>query len=530
MIDSRRSRSAIGLILAMAIAPQAALAQAAPPGSPQKAPAAAPSPPPSAPPGPQTPAAAPSTPIASLPAGAPQPVDPATIALRPDQSALLRQALDQAASQGFADKAFTPPQLDGLLQSTDPAVRQRGEALLKTAVLRYAAAVHRGRLADSDFDDEWGLRPAAFDPAPGLAAALGGDRLAQWLASLPPPYAGYRQLAKVLADFRAIAARGGWQTLPAGDPVKPGAMDPRIPALRQRLAAENPAFQPPPAADDTLDPATDEALKLFQQRHALKDDGVLDKATLAALNVPVEARIDQIMANMERWRWLPDSLPAQRVQVNIAGAVMTYFKDDKPALSMEAAPGKPTDRTPMLMSQIRSIVLNPPWNIPADIARKETLPKARAHPGYLEREGIHIIHTANGGERLQQEAGPKSALGRVKFDFANTYGVYLHDTPERAAFSRASRLVSHGCVRLEKPRDLAALMLQGQGDWNPAKIDKVIDAGDTQRVGLTQPVAVFLLYWTAFVGPDGGVIFLKDAYNWDHELLQRISDQKYSKA
>ncbi len=457
---------------------------------------------------------------------APAPAEPAT--LRPDQVALLRQALDQAPAQGFADKAFTPPGLDALLQSADPAARQRGEAMLKAAILKYAVAVHRGRLTGAEFDDEWGLRPAAYDPEPDFDAALAKNTLPAWLAALPPGYAGYRQLVKGLADYRAIAAKGGWRTLASGATVKPGGVDDRIPALRVRLAAEDPAAPPapaPPTAPNVLDDPTDKALKAFQARHGLEANGALDKPTLTALNQPVGQRVLQIMANMERWRWLPETLPADRVQVNIAASVLTLYKADRPVLSMRTASGKPDDHTPMLESQIKSIVFNPPWNVPESIAKKELYPKERADPGYFAREDIHIIKTAD-GQRLQQAAGPKSSLGLVKFDFDNRYGVYLHDTPSRGAFARRGRMVSHGCVRLEKPQDLAAMLLEGDGGWDKASISSTIAAGDTKRVPLAKPVEVLLFYWTAFAGPDGAMNFTNDPYNWDHELLQKTAGVK----
>ncbi len=485
--------SALAVLLAMACGPELALAQS-PPANPPSAPA----------------------PPAALPP------------LTPEQVAVMRQALDMAPSQGFPDKAFTPAGLDALLQSPDPAARQRGEAMLKASVLRYASAVRRGRLIGSQFEDEWGLRPAAYNPEPDFQAALAQNKLAEWLAALPPAYAGYRQLVKALADYRAIAAKGGWQTLAAGPTVKPGGADDRIPALRARLAVEDaaaPRAPPTGAMPQGLDDPTVAALKAFQVRHGLEANGTLDKPTLAALNAPVGQRVLQIIANMERWRWLPDSLAPDRVQVNIAAAVLTLYKADQPVLSMRTASGKPDDHTPMLESEIKSIVFNPPWNIPASIAKKEIYPKERADPGYFAREDIHVIKTAD-GERLQQAAGPKSSLGLVKFDFDNRFGVYLHDTPSRGAFARRGRMVSHGCVRLEKPRDLARLLLEGDGGWNQDLITSTIQAGETKRVALAKPVEVLIFYWTAFAGADGAMNFRNDPYNWDHELLQRLGGEK----
>jgi murein L,D-transpeptidase YcbB/YkuD len=253
----------------------------------------------------------------------------------------------------------------------------------------------------------------------------------------------------------------------------------------------------------------------------LEPAGTVGKATLAALNVSARDRVRQIEANMERWRWLPATLPTHRAQVNIAAAILTVFDADKPVLSMRAVTGRPGDETPMLSSTIHSIVLNPPWNVPSSIATKELWPKERAHPGYLAAHDFRVIDTGS-GTRLQQKAGSKSALGRIKFDFDNPYGVYLHDTPTQGTFSRYSRLASHGCVRLARPLDLAKLLLQDNADWTPDAIDAAIAKGATVRARLNEPVAVFLFYWTAYASADGRVSFVGDPYGWDAELANRL--------
>jgi murein L,D-transpeptidase YcbB/YkuD len=449
-------------------------------------------------------------------------------ALSPQDVTLMRQALDQAAAQGLDAKALTAPGMDALLQSQDPDKRRRGEAVLKAAVARYARQVHSGRLDTSDFDDEWDLRPTPFDPKTGLEAALAQNGLAAWLASLPPPQPGYHQALKQLAFYHDVAAKGGWVRMAPGPKLEPGAEGGRIAALRARLAAEDPLA--PATGPDRLDAPLVEALKAFQRRHGLEDDGALGPGTIAAMNVPVQTRIAQIEANLERWRWLPRDLPPERVDVNVPAALTTLVKGGQVALEMKAAPGRKTDHTPMLQSSITAIVLNPPWNIPQSIAESEILPKEREHPGYLQDEEIQVIDAPDGGQRLQQMAGPKSALGQVKFEFDNRFGVYLHDTPAKAAFDRQTRTVSHGCVRLEKPKELAAQLLQGQADWSPESLSMAIDAGDTRRIALDRPMPVFLFYWTAYAGPDGRIIFYPDPYGWDQELLQKIEDKGSSHA
>jgi murein L,D-transpeptidase YcbB/YkuD len=264
-----------------------------------------------------------------------------------------------------------------------------------------------------------------------------------------------------------------------------------------------------------------EALRRAQRRYGLNPTGSAGPQTVAALNVPVGERIHQIMANMERWRWLPSEIEKNRVQVNIAAAVLTVFEGDAPVMSMKAVTGRPGDETPMLVSQIHSIVLNPPWNVPSSIANKELWPKEKAKPGYLKRNGFRVIDTGDGGKRLQQSS-ENSALGKFKFDFANNFAVYLHDTPAQAGFARFDRLASHGCVRLEKPADLAKLLLKTTPEWPADTIDKTVSAGKTVRAKVAEPVAVYLLYWTAFANPAGQVSFRADPYKWDGTLASKI--------
>ena len=443
----------------------------------------------------------------------------AAITLRPEQATLLEQTLADADSQGLEPKAYAPAGLHALLASDDPQVRQSGQAQLVARTLEYARAVHSGRLPTAAFIDDWGLKPKAYDPAPEFARAVQQDQLKAWIEGLPPPYTGYEGLRQGLDIYRQIAARGGWKRISAGPALAPGASSPRVLELRARLAAEDPQVEA--SGGEAYDPALAEAVKRAQRRYGLQDNGVVSGQTLTALNVSVDERIGQILANMERWRWLPAELPTDRIQVNVAAAILTVFHADTPVLSMRAVTGRPGDETPMLSSKIESIVLNPPWNVPSSIATKELWPKERAHPGYLKAHAFTVI-SDGGGKRLQQHAGDSSALGRIKFDFPNTYGVYLHDTPSRGLFSSTGRLASHGCVRLQKPRDLANLVMQGDPMWTPDQIESTIASGNTVRARLPQPVSVFLLYWTAYMGADGMMNFRDDPYGWDEELMTRL--------
>ena len=375
-----------------------------------------------------------------------------------------------------------------------------GDALVRAALDR-ARALKTGRIDKTDFLDIWALRPEAYDPLPDFVAAVKADRLPQWALSLTPPYAGYEGLKRGLAVYESIRDAGGWPMLVAKSDSN---------VVRARLGIEDKSVSPTEKLT--------EALQRAQRRYGLNPTGLLDLRTLAELNRPVGDRIASIMANMERWRWMPRELPVNRVQVNIAAAVLTVFEGDAPIASMRAVTGSPDNATPMLTSSIHSIVVNPPWNVPSSIAKRELWPKGRAT---LIAQGYKIVGSPETGERIVQPAGPNSALGRLKFDFENPFAVYLHDTPSRAKFSSYDRLASHGCIRLEKPVPLAELMLRGDPKW-AGQVQAAIDTTKTQRVQLPQRVAVYLLYWTAFASTSGAMNFRADPYGWDKLLAGKI--------
>ncbi|WP_245942171.1 L,D-transpeptidase family protein [Sphingomonas gilva] len=424
-------------------------------------------------------------------------------ALSPAQAADLQQRLTEG---GYTQGLRYLPVPEHAPLDNDTLVR---------AALDYARAVHSGRLAAEDFKKDWGLRPAAYDPLPAFADAVRRDQIASWFVNLPPPYAGYDSLQAGLMRYRAIAEAGGWKPLTPGADMELGAKGKAVAELRERLSVEDPDVI---ATGDSFDAELKEAVVRAQRRYGLNPAGLVGPQTRAALNVPVERRVRQIMANLERWRWLPAELDTNRIQVNIAAAVLTVFEGDRPVMSMKGVTGRPGDETPMLQSAVHSIVINPPWNVPAGIAKRELFPKGAA---YLKANGFRVIGEGDGA-RLQQAAGPQSALGRFKFDFDNPYAVYLHDTPSQSTFSRYDRLASHGCVRVERPADLAQLLLRDDPAWGADAIQAAVDTGKTQRVKLPEPATVYLLYWTAYASADGTMNFRADPYDWDSQLAEKI--------
>lgn len=427
--------------------------------------------------------------------------------------------LDQAEAHGFRPNEFGQAQLHAMLASGDAAVRAQGEARLQRAVVAYARAQRGFRIAPAAFHPDWALRPGFYDADQDFAFALSQDRLDRWVATLAPPFERYRALQTALAQYRGIQARGGWPAIADGPPLKPGASGPRVVALRRRLAAENAA-----GAIDTASQRYDQTLAATvaraQARYGLPADGVVGATTLAAFNVPVEGRIEQIVANLERWRWMPRAWPRTRIEVNIPAAELAVYDQNREVTTMKVAVGTRTNRTPMLQSEIHSIVLNPPWNVPRSIATKELVPKGG---GYLARNGFRWVSDGAGGRRLQQRPGPGNSLGRIKFDFHNDFGVYLHDTSAKGVFDEDVRSVSHGCIRVERPEELAALMVERTPGWDVARIDSILQDTQTVRAPLDQRWPVIIAYWSTFVDSTGQVNFRNDVYDWDAAVTKLLS-------
>jgi len=442
-----------------------------------------------------------------------------------DQIGAMLQTLDTAPQQGFAPSAFGDvQQIAGLIQSADPAEHERGQRLLRSAILAYARAQHGLGLATADFPKEWGIRPASYDADREFRTALAQNRLDDWLKSLPPPSPRYTALVQALAAYQKLAAQGGWKPVPLGRPMRQGDRNSRVVALRDRLAFEDPVIANQ-AHTNSYDAPLADGVRRFQTRYGLKDAGFVGPETYQALNIPVTARVNQIRANLERWRWLPRNPPATRIEVDAASGALDYYKDDQDVMHMLAAAGKPDDQTPMLISAITDVVLNPAWHVPADIAKRELYPKQHRDHGYFAREGF--VKGTSGLAPIVQKPGPKNALGQVKFEFDNAYGVYMHDTPAKTAFSLAQRSVSHGCVRLQHALDLAKALLSSKSGSSPEGIDQALASGDTQTVNLPQSVPVFLLYWTAYV-QNGQMILRQDPYGWD-DMVVRLLDAPSSR-
>ena len=421
------------------------------------------------------------------------------------------EALGSAAFHGLDAAAFS-------VTADDPVAR---ELLLTDAFIRYAGALARGRVDPQKMERDWRIAAPAFDPAERLTAAIADDFGAA-LPDLAPHHPAYERLREALQRYRQFAMTG-WTSLPAGKSIRPRDHGGIVRQLRERLAIEG-YLAVTDRNGSLYDQATSAAVSRFQAAHGLPVDGVAGTATLAALNVPATTRVEEIALNLERWRLLPHVLEPARIEVNAAAAIATLYEEGQPAKTMRVIIGKARLPTPVLRADLESVLFNPPWFVPNSIYAEELGPDLRRDPSFMER-GNYVFREVHGQTQLVQLPGPKNALGQIKFDMPNTANVYMHDTPDRRLFARTNRALSHGCIRVEDPRDLARLVLDSPA-WTPEEINAAIGVGTTKRVPLLRPIPVYSLYFTAFVDPDGTIEFRDDLYGRD----QRLADALKAKA
>ena len=421
-------------------------------------------------------------------------------------------------------------------RAPEPARLADLDLLLTDAFLLYGSHLLGGRVDPESLHPRWEASPRGADLGMVLEDALDHRNIAGALQRLAPVHEGYRRLREALARERAFAESGAWPVLPRGPQLKRGDTGPAVALLRERLNAEGDLKK---KDGDKFDDDLDAAVRRFQWRHGLEQTGIVDRETHAELNVSAEARVNQIKLNLERWRWLPQDLGRRRIEVNIAAYELQVIDDDEVALRMRVVVGKAYRRTPVFSDTVRYIVLNPNWHIPKTIAVDELVPRIQKDSTYLERFGMHVVGpdskevdprkvdwkamTAETFKfRLRQEPGRLNALGRMKFMFPNRYDVYLHDTPSRRLFEEAQRDFSHGCIRIEKPMDLAVYLMK-KSRWNQEAIERALDEGTERSIYLPRPIPIHLLYFTAWVDEDGTIQFREDINGVDPPLSRALA-------
>jgi len=417
------------------------------------------------------------------------------------------------------------------------------DLLMTDAVLLYATNLIIGKVDQSKIVEGWDVPPNKLPKNDGISLnkALNSNDIAEALNNLKPDNFMYVHMRNGLKRYREISKNGGWSKVPPGKVLKLNETDVRVLLLRKYLIITGDLSASANSENDSIfDMNVENAVKQFQFRHNLNEDGVVGKGTLEMINVPIEKRIDELRINMERARWVFHHLPEDFMVVNIAGYNVRRLTDDSIVFYSKVIVGKHFHETPIFKGKLSYIVINPTWTLPYSITIKETLPKLQKNPNYLTEKNM-IIMDRTGKEidpstidfntlsknnfpyTVRQKAGPHNALGQVKFIFPNQYAVYLHDTPVRSLFSREERAFSHGCIRIDKKWELLMNLMDDPEVWNMNKINEIVASGKTTRVNLKSPIEILLLYWTAGADKKDKLYFDKDVYDRDASVLEELN-------
>jgi len=421
--------------------------------------------------------------------------------------------------------------IGALKQTKTPTAEQLATAdvLLSASYTALGEDLLTGQVDPRTVAQAWHVDPEEENVDSALVRNLRYERLDKALATMRPTDDDYAGLSKQLQNYRVIVAKGGWQKVPDTKNVKPDApANPAVlAAVRNRLAAEG--IVPASTANQASTSSTPEgekssttntydkdlaaAVALFQSRHGINVDSSLGKETIESMNVPASYRLAEIAANMERFRWLPRSFGSRYIFVNVSAFKLEAYDSGQKALEMKVIVGQEYQdkATPVFADSMETVVFRPYWNVTPDIAAKEVFPKGEA---YMARENMET-YRENGQLRVRQRPGPKNALGFVKFLFPNDFNIYLHDTPNHELFKEDVRAFSHGCIRVEKPAELAQWVL----GWPADKVQQEMDnPPDNKSVKVPKKIPVYITYFTTYID-NGQLYFGNDLYNRDDKLV-----------
>lgn len=457
-------------------------------------------------------------------------------ASHPDQlvwadEGLYGQLID--AIQGLSDHGLTPAQyhLDALLRLQPD--RQARDRLATDAWLSAAAHLASGKLDPVSIEPDWTAGSRATDLGQTLAAALSAHDIANSLEQLAPTQPQYLALRD---EYRRLRQQEPVVELqvPEGPILRAGTSGARVVALQQRLAQLE--LLTGDYQGGLMDAPTVAAVRLFQALQDLEPDALVGPATLAALNLGQQEKLDKLRVNLERWRWLPDDLGRRHLRVNIASFSITSWEDSAPVRTHLAIVGRTYRMTPAFSDEIEYLIFNPWWEVPDSIAQLDKLPLFRQHPELVTEQGFQVLDRdgqlvdpasidwnalsrGNFPYRLRQEPGENNALGWVKIMFPNPHNVYLHDTPAQELFEQRQRAFSSGCIRTQFPLELARWLLAETPGWDDGRIESILDSGEETRVNLARRVPVHILYLTAVSEEGNGIRYLHDIYQRDARVL-----------
>jgi len=459
------------------------------------------------------------------------------------------QAFQDAATKGLIPEDYDAPRwadrVQALNSKSEDAI-SLFDVAMTVNVMRYISDLRIGRVNPSHFNFEIPVQDKKYDLAEFVSDnAVDATDVPKLIAGVEPDSEEYRQTEAALAHYMDLAKQQGQaQTdlLPTiAKAISVGGTYPALPALLTRLQLEgdaesNATLTSPATFDSTLS----DAVKHYQHRHGFTEDGKLGAQTIKSLNVPMDFRVAQLQDSLERWRWLPEPYLHPRLMVNLPEFILRgYDPDHKLDFTMRVVVGqaKGGHDTPVFTHMMKYLVFRPYWSVPVDIARKELVPHIESNHGYLASKNFEVTNNkgviqtdytahqvAQGAVMVREKPGPKNSLGLVKFIFPNQYDIYLHSTPAVSLFEQTRRDFSHGCIRVQKPADLAAWVLQGQGDWDLDKVNEAMNGGsDNKTVSLKTPLPIVIFYLTAIVEDGGEVHFFDDIYNYDTEMQKVFS-------
>ncbi|RAK04218.1 murein L,D-transpeptidase YcbB/YkuD [Halanaerobium saccharolyticum] len=414
------------------------------------------------------------------------------------------------------------------------------DILLTNAYLSLASDYLNGKIDAEIIIEDYSYQPDNLEAQNLLKLLLEEKDVAQTLQEQLPQIENYKKLKQKLADYRNPEKIKEWTQIAPGDLLAEDAEGQRVSQLISNLNSRNYLNQAQIENDDYFDRTVKKAVVRFQMNHGLNADGVVGDKTLKALNVPLDHRIKQIIINMERWRWLPEDLGSRYIYVNIADYNLKLYENNQVIMEMKTIVGQEQRSTPVFSDTIKYLVINPYWYVPKSIAVKDKLPQIKKDYNYLKENNYSLfkymgdselkeidpaevewskINEDNFNYLLRQNPGDQNALGKIKFMFPNKFSIYLHDTPGRYLFSETDRSFSSGCIRIEKPVDLAEYLLQDQEKWNRDAIESEMKKDKEKTVYLNNPIKIYIQYNSAWVDSLGNLNFREDIYNRDQKII-----------
>ena len=464
------------------------------------------------------------------------------------------KAFQDAAKKGLNPEDYDASRwagrVDALSSNADDAVAQYDVAMT-VAVMRYISDLRIGRINPQHFNFDINAQEKKYDLPEFISDnAVDAEDVPKLIASVEPDNTQYRATEEALGRYLELAKQqqaSGAQDLPTvTKAVSVNGMYAAAPALASRLELEGDlnANALEGSGGTTYTATLAEGVKRYQQRHGITPDGRLTAQTVASMNVPLSQRVLQMQSSLERWRWLPNEYVNARLMVNLPEFVVRGYEDTTPEhkldFTMKVVVGKMVGEheTPVFAHMMKYLIFRPYWNVPVDIAKKELVPHIETNHGYLTTKNFEVTNAkgdvltdytahqvAQGGVMVREKPGPKNSLGLVKFMFPNQYDIYLHSTPATQLFDRTRRDFSHGCVRVQKPDELAAWVLQGQsdqdGEFDLDRVREEMNNGkDNHQVNLKTPIPIVIFYLTAIVGEDGRTDFFDDIYKYDEQMQE----------